>query len=96
MPEIEFSRQAADFLTKIPARHAGQIARKIAGFADIPDGLLVKELKGYPGLMRLKSGEYRIVFRMDETIMRVMLIERRNDDEIYKVLDRLMKHHEGT
>ena len=91
MLEIELSRQAAEFLEAIPAKHAGQIVRKISGFAENPDAVPVKELRGYPGMMRLKAGEYRIVFSKDETLLRVILIERRNDDEIYKALNRLMK-----
>ena len=47
-------------------------------------------LRGYPGMMRLKAGEYRVIFSISGELMQIRLIDRRNDDEIYKALRRLI------
>jgi mRNA interferase RelE/StbE len=48
-------------------------------------------LKGYSPLRRLKSGEFRIVFAVRADVLQVTLIGKRNDDEIYKALERAWK-----
>jgi mRNA interferase RelE/StbE len=40
-------------------------------------------------LIRKDSGEYRVVYRYDDTTVYIMLIGKRNDDEVYKQLERL-------
>lgn len=49
-----------------------------------PDSVL---LKGYPR-RRADSGEYRIVHEHDDPELRVLLIGKRNDDEVYRLLRR--------
>lgn len=87
---VEYSRQAAEFLESIPEKHAGQIVRKIVSFAQDPKTVPAEALRGYPGMMRLKAGEYRVIFSISGELMQIRLIDRRNDDEIYKALRRLI------
>jgi mRNA-degrading endonuclease RelE of RelBE toxin-antitoxin system len=51
-----------------------------------------KELTGYPGYYRVDSGEYPIVYRFDPDadLVEVILAGKRNDDEVYKQLKRLL------
>ncbi len=44
-------------------------------------------LKGY-SYRRVDVGEYRIVYDLPEDLVRVLLIGKRNDDEVYKELSR--------
>jgi mRNA interferase RelE/StbE len=39
----------------------------------------------------MKSGEYRIVYYFEKDTIFVALIGKRNDDDIYKQLQRLLK-----
>lgn len=87
---VDYSRQAAEFLEAIPEKHAGQIVRRIVGFAETPKVVPAEALRGYPGVMRLKAGEYRVIFSIFGEVMQIRLIDRRNDDEIYKALRRLI------
>jgi mRNA interferase RelE/StbE len=45
-------------------------------------------LTGYP-YRRVDIGEYRIIYRVDGDILKVFLIGKRNDDEIYRNVRRL-------
>ncbi len=75
----------------LPGKPARQIAEKLASLAADPASLPSEGLKGYAPLRRLKSGEYRIIFVIEDEVVRVRLIGKRNDDEIYKALERTWK-----
>jgi mRNA interferase RelE/StbE len=49
-----------------------------------------KALAGYAEYYRVDSGEYRIVyyFDSDADLVEVILVGKRNDDEVYKQLQR--------
>jgi mRNA-degrading endonuclease RelE of RelBE toxin-antitoxin system len=44
--------------------------------------------KGYPDLYRKDVGEYRIIYKFDDETVYVLLIGKRNDDDVYKRLTR--------
>ncbi|TAG72751.1 MAG: type II toxin-antitoxin system RelE/ParE family toxin [Oscillatoriales cyanobacterium] len=50
-----------------------------------------KQLIGYLGYYRVDSGEYRIIynFNPEEDLVEIILVGKRNDDEVYKKLERL-------
>lgn len=72
---------------------AAQIAKKVLALNVEPLPADSKELKGYRGYYRVDSGEYRIVYRfkVDEDLVEVILVGKRNDDEVYKKLRRLLE-----
>jgi mRNA interferase RelE/StbE len=47
-------------------------------------------LKGYP-YRRVDCGEYRIVYQVQDDDLQVLIIGKRNDDDVYKKLSRLAK-----
>ena len=51
-----------------------------------------KSLKGYPGFYRVDSGEYRIIYRFvpEDDLVEIILVGKRNDDEVYKQFEQLM------
>ena len=54
MPRIDLSRQAAEFLEKLPAKQARQIAEKLKSLESDPSGLPTGALKGYSPLRRFQ------------------------------------------
>lgn len=90
MLALSIDKRAAAFLAKLPQKHAGQVARKIHSLRTDPYPSDSKLLKGIP-LHRTDSGEYRIVYRVEDEVVRVYLIGKRNDDDVYRRLDRLAK-----
>ncbi len=91
MHAINLSRQAATFLQSLPAKPARQIAEKLQLLSQDPQALPSELLKGYSPMRRLRAGEYRIIFTVDERTIQVRMIGKRNDDEIYKALERGFK-----
>lgn len=91
MLTIKLSKRADKALGKIPAKQAKQIAVRIKQLADDPEALPTVELKGYAPWRRAKSGEYRIIYKIDGDILRVALVGKRNDDEIYRLIERFLR-----
>ena len=91
MLTIKLSKRADKALDKIPAKQAKQIAARIKQLADDPEALPTVELKGSAPWRRAKSGEYRIIYKIDEDILRVALVGKRNDDEIYRLIERFLR-----
>lgn len=91
MLTIKLSKRADKSLGKIPVKQAGQIAARIKQLATDPSALPTVELKGYAPWRRAKSGEYRIIYKIDEDILRVALVGKRNDDEIYRLIERFLR-----
>jgi mRNA interferase RelE/StbE len=89
MLDINLSRQSDKFLQKIPQKNARQIGMKIQALRAEPnphDSIL---LKGKASLYRRADiGEYRIIYRVNAQTLEVVLIGKRNDDEVYKMIQR--------
>lgn len=89
MLKINLSRQAAKRLKKLPEKHAKQVATKITELILNPYPQDSLKLKGYP-YHRADIGEYRIIYYVEDQTLEILLIEKRNDDEVYKQLKRMI------
>ena len=88
MLKIDLSRQAEQFLRALAPKQARQIAGKIKALAEQAGALPSEPLKGYAPMRRLKAGEFRIIFLIEDEMVKVALIGKRNDDDVYKALAR--------
>ncbi|MBM3584797.1 MAG: type II toxin-antitoxin system RelE/ParE family toxin [Alphaproteobacteria bacterium] len=87
MRRIDLSRQAARVVEKLPPKHRRQVIGKITELARDPNPPDARALKGF-SLMRADVGEYRIVYDVVDETVRVQVVGKRNDDEVYRILDR--------
>jgi mRNA interferase RelE/StbE len=85
--KINISKDAEKFLKKLPKKHSSQIARKIISLSENPKSQDVSDLKGY-SFKRADQGEYRIIFEVKDAVLFIVLVGKRNDDEVYKKLSR--------
>ncbi|MDX2223022.1 MAG: type II toxin-antitoxin system RelE/ParE family toxin [Rhodospirillaceae bacterium] len=92
MLDIDLSRDAAKTLDRLPPKHARQIAAKIMALRENPAPPDSLSLKGAAGAYRrADSGEYRIIYRVAQTTLIVAVIGKRNDDEVYRRLERKLR-----
>jgi mRNA interferase RelE/StbE len=91
MTKLDGLKSVLDCLAGLQPKHAGQIARKILALGENPTPADSERLKGYTDLRRIDIGEYRIVYSYDEKndIAEIILVGKRNDDEIYRRLRRM-------
>jgi len=92
MAKLDGLETVLDFLQGLQPKIAAQIAKKVLALNVNPLPADSKELTGYPGYYRVDSGEYRIVYRFkaNEDLVEVILVGKRNDDEVYKKMARLL------
>ncbi|GET43443.1 type II toxin-antitoxin system RelE family toxin [Microseira wollei] len=91
MAKLDGLKTVLDFLKGLQPKIAA-LAKKVLALNVDPIPSDSQELCGYPGYYRVDSGEYRIVYRFnpDEDLVEVILVGKRNDDEVYKQLKRLL------
>lgn len=82
------TKTAVRFIEALPPKQFRQLWLKVLGLLVEPFPADSQKLKGYD-YHRVDFGEYRIVYTADETILTLILIGKRNDDEVYKQLGRL-------
>jgi mRNA interferase RelE/StbE len=92
MAKLDGLETVLDFLKGLQPKIAAQIAKKVLSLNIDPLPADSKALLGYLDLYRVDSGEYRIIYQFDPKIdlVKVILVGKRNDDEVYKRLSRLM------
>lgn len=87
MLKLQISKEAQKFFDSLPPKQFRQIVRKVFELLEQPKPHDMKELKGYP-FLRNDVGEYRLVYDIKGDTLRLILVGKRNDDEIYKQLRR--------
>jgi mRNA interferase RelE/StbE len=81
-------RDAGKFIDRIPQKHARQILEKIEALRVNPEPGDSSPLRGAP-YRRADAGEYRIIYRFEDTTLFVVPVGKRNDDDVYRQLKRL-------
>jgi mRNA interferase RelE/StbE len=85
MRKLDMTRDAYEFLKDLQAKQFKQVANKIFALLADPEPADASQLKGYD-YHQTDFGEYRIVYKFDVDTVYVVLIGKRNDDEVYKDL----------
>jgi len=91
MRRIELSKEARKDIGKLPPKHARQISTKLFELAANPAPADSVVLKGHDTYRRATQGEYRIIYEFDDDLLSVLIVGKRNDDEVYRRLERKMK-----
>ncbi len=85
MLKLEISKPAARFVETRQPKHQRQIIATIQALRDQPLPHDSKPLKsGEPGERRVDIGEYRVLYKVVGDTLCVMLVGKRNDDEVYR------------
>ena len=80
MYRIIIKKKAKKFIDRLPLNEKKRI---VAVIELLPNGEDIKKLKGHNDLLRLRVGEYRIIYTVDHGELIVMVIDAGNRGEIY-------------
>ncbi len=86
--KLDMTNDALKFVHGIQNKQYKQIVNKIFELLKNPrphDSILLKGSSFY----RTDIGEYRIIYSFDIDTVTVILVGKRNDDEVYRQFDRL-------
>jgi mRNA interferase RelE/StbE len=82
---LNFSRSALKFLVNLDAKQFKQVAAKSLMLGANATPADCRKLKGCD-YYRVDVGEFRIAYWYDDSIVYVVAIGKRNDDEVYRGL----------
>ncbi len=71
-------------LRKVPAADAARIDAKILALSENPKPPDAEKLKGGAGELRVRVGDYRIVYEVDEGVLVVVVIAIGHRREVYR------------
>lgn len=79
MKQVQYSRDAAKTLMRIDRATSRRIRAKVELLAREPEALtnVVKALKGGGGLMRLRVGDWRVIYTEDLVVLLVLKVAPR-------------------
>ena len=80
MYRIIIKKRAKKFIDKLPKREK---IRLVSAIELLPNGSDIKKMKGHDDLMRLRVGEYRVIYTVDHGKLIVLVIDADNRGEIY-------------
>lgn len=81
MYQIIIKKKAKKFIDKLPVNERRRV---VSAIERLPDGEDIKKMKGYDNLLRLRVGDYRIVYTIDNGKLIVYVIDIDNRGDIYK------------
>ncbi len=81
MYRVVLKKRAKKFIDKLPK---GEKIRIVRAIEQLPDGEDIKKLKGHSNLLRLRIGDYRIIYTVDNGEYIILVIDAGNRGDIYK------------
>ncbi len=89
MSNLNISLKAKKYLEKLPSKQYKQVASRIFDLLTKKEHSDIKHLSGRPGYFRIDQGEYRIIFKIEDNIVYIPIVGKRNDDSVYRDFSRM-------
>lgn len=90
MLRLDPSRQVHKFLTDLQQanpKHARQLGHKLQALLENPHPPDARPMRGEPaGYQCADSGGYRLIYRVEGDVLKLTLVGKRNDAEVYQRL----------
>ena len=80
MYRIVLKKGAKKFIDRLPRNEK---ARIVSAIEQLPNGEDIKQVKGHPGMLRLRVGDYRIIYTVDHGELVVYVIDAGPRGQIY-------------
>ena len=80
MYQIIIKKKATKFIDGLPMNERKRI---VSAIERLPDGEDIKKLKGHDNFLRLRVGNYRIIYTVDNGELIVYVIDAGNRGQIY-------------
>jgi len=83
---ITLARSARKELERLPSSTVARILSKVESLAEIPRPSGVTKLQGQMGLWRMRVGDYRIIYSIDDLSKKVDISLIRHRRDVYRDL----------
>ncbi len=81
MYQIILKKKAKKFIDRLPVNERKRV---VSAIERLPNGEDIKKLRGHDDLLRLRIGNYRVVYTIDNGKLIVYVIDVENRGDIYK------------
>ena len=88
MNKLDITHRIKKFLETLPPKQFRQVVNRVLALLAEPEPPDSKQLPGFP-YRRADVGEYRIIYRLEGDVIKIALIGKRSDDEVYRDVERL-------
>ena len=89
MYKLDITKSAGKFIATLQAKQYRQVVNTIFKLRENPEPHDSEQLTGSPEYRRIDIGEYRIIYRIETDTLKIAVVGKRNDDEVYKQFTRL-------
>lgn len=79
--KIEFDKKAIKFISKQPKPQRERIFKAISVLPLSGD---IKVMQGHSGYFRLRVGDYRVIYTVDDNVLIVRIVAVGNRGDVYK------------
>ncbi|GAB3436699.1 type II toxin-antitoxin system RelE/ParE family toxin [Massilia solisilvae] len=91
MKQLKFTNQADKFLASLDAKQYRQVGKKVFSLLRNSEPQDSEAMEGAKnGEKRVDVGEYRVVYIATDTLVDVLVIGKRNGDEVYRIWQRML------
>lgn len=88
---IEIRPAAGEFISALTGKDLRLVSEKIDALANYPVPPNAKRLQGYPQYLRIRAGDYRIIYRVDNDRVVVTVVTVGHRKDIYDELPAILK-----
>ena len=81
---IELKPAAVRELAALDRRDRGRVGKRIESLAANPRGRGTEKLKGADDLWRVRAGDYRIVYAIQDTVLLVLVVRVGHRRDVYR------------
>jgi len=86
---IEVTPRARKDLKALSMRERQRVADEIDALKDNPRPQSCKKLKGREDFYRIRVGDYRVVYRIEDKVLLILIVRIGDRKEIYEIIRRL-------
>ena len=88
---VELDDAASKDFTKLASKAKSQVAKLIDTLKVDPHAGNVRELVGFKGIYRKRTGDYRVVYTIEEDVLIVIVVAVGPRKDIYELMKRRIK-----
>jgi len=82
--EVLLSKAARKQLAALPVFIHNKIIEDISHLSSVPRPIGCKKLKGYKNSYRIRVGDYRIIYEIEDKVLRILIVAIGNRKNIYE------------
>lgn len=86
---IEVTPRARKDLKALPKRERQRVAEQIEALKADPRQTGCKQLKGREDFYRIRVGDYRVIYQIEDEILLILIVRIGDREEIYEIIRRL-------